>query len=617
MGLIALQLSRGVRAVVVFMCLCGGIEHGTAAEKSPVPNDAASKTAQMTVRDLFKNDLASAKTPAQLTELANKMLEAVEGNAESAANDYVLLTTALGLTEKASALGAASSIVERIAGQFSVDERELMLQTMKNLSKGPTDKDYHKELAQRALQLAAETQRADRADLTKEYLELVDSIGRRLKSNEWAKTTSARRAELAEHKKLTEAYAAAEKTLLMKPDDPAANEAAGRYLVAVKQDWERGVKMLARSKDAATNKAAKADDTQLDAVAAVTPEQATAIADAWWEAASTQSGAAVKAAFKLRAGQWYALVASDLKGLTKTKAEQRVTESGWEDSAEVQLFMPINRTNHKVAKAVHSGTGMFVPGKFVIVQTLPLAEAKELDNTLKTFKLRSVKFRPYVTPTGIHVAAIWLPSSVQGDLFEGTAAEITKHYEGLLQRGYYAQDLAGWLDEKGQDRHVLLSRVGKLNEGETVTLSVNWRIADDNPFNQPKDSAMKTRQQYYDKIGQRFNDIVWWGPKRTRYYVAGNRGTYERKIKEIGETQKLVDVDVTSRGMQLGYAAVFLGFSGFTTTEIHGLSPAQNLVEWQKLAASGAHPNGISACMTADGVVHTASVWHTPEKAGK
>lgn len=615
MGLMGRALNRLVRAGVITALLCYVIHSVSAADKLPVPNEAALKTAQATVRDLFKNDLAAAKTAAQMTEVADKMLEAVEGKAESAANDYALLTTALGLTEKASSLSAASSIVERIAGQFAVDARDLQMQTMKNLAKGPTDKDYHKELANRALQLAAETQRADRADLTKEYLDLVDSIGRRLKTNEWAKTTSARRAEIAEHKKLTDAYAAAENTLLTKPDDPAANDATGRFLVAVKQDWERGVKMLALSNDAAIKKAAKADDAQLDVVTTATAEQATAIADAWWDAANGQTGAALKSAFKLRAGQWYSLVVADLKGLTKTKAEQRVTESGWEDDADLRLLMPLNRRDHKVAKAVRAGTGMFVPGKFVIVQTLPLAEAKELDNTLKTFKLRSIKFRPYATPKGVQVAAIWLPSSVQGDLFEGTGAEVTKHYEEMQKRGYFAQDLAGWIDENGQDRHVLLTRVGKLNEGETYTLSIHWRIAEDNPFKDlPKDAAVRNRQQYFDKSGQRFNDYIWWAPKRTRYTLSGSRSFYERKLKEVDAGLKLVDADVSTFGNKQSYAAAFLGFTGFSVTEIHGLSPEQNLVEWQKLAAQGAHPNGVSACMSNDGVVHTVSVWHTPEK---
>lgn len=617
MGLIEFPRPRQLRGLLVALLVWLPLTLSFAAEKQPVPSDTALKTAQASVNDLFKSELAAAKTAKmanQRTELADKLLEAFEGKPSSAAVDYVLLTEALNLTTSASNVSSSRGIVERLGELFVVDERELTLQAFKKLEKGPTDKDYHRELATTALQLAAEAQRAEQLDVAGQYLELVDSIGRRLKTNEWAKTTKARREEISEYKKLNEAFLAAEKTLKSNAHDAAANDASGRYLVAVKQDWNVGLQRLALSSNAALKKAAEQDNLLIDSpAAALSKDQAVAIADLWWDVASQQTGPAMKAAILLRAGQWYSMANAELTGLVKTKAEKRIAESGWDNDPELKKLMPLNRREHSITLLIAKGRGM-LENDFAIVQTLPIAEAKQLDEDLKVKKLRAIRFRPYPTPDGIKVAAIWRRSSVKGDLFEGTTEEVIKRDQELRLLGYIPNDIAGYVDADGNARHVLISRIGKLGEGETHNLSVHWRIANDNPFNQPTPSAMWTRQQYLGKDGTRYNDIIWRHPKKTYYYFHGDQKFYEKKLAEHAESQKLMDVCVCAADKKPGYSAALQGLSGFTVTEIHGLSLEQNLVEWRKVMQKGALPVAIGVAITTDGKTHSASVWHTSDK---
>ena len=180
--------------------------------------------------------------------------------------------------------------------------------------------------------------------------------------------------------------------------------------------------------------------------------------------------------------------------------------------------------------------------------------------------------------------------------------------------GYIPNDVAGYVDADGNARHVLISRIGKLGEGETHNLSVHWRVANDNPFNQPSPSAMWTRQQYLGKDGTRYNDIIWRHPKKTYYYFQGDQKFYEKKLAEHAESQKLMDVCVCAADKKPGYSAALQGLSGFTVTEIHGLSLEQNLVEWRKVMQKGALPAAIGVAITSDGKTHSASVWHTPDK---
>ncbi len=585
-----------------------------AADKPPVPNDVAQKPVLATIKDLFKSDLAAAKSPTQMTELAEKMLAAIESKPESAVNDYVLLTQSLALAEKASHISLSRRIVAQTGELFDVDVDDLTVLSLKNLAKGPANKDYHQELAKLSLQLATAAQRADRPDLATQHLELVDTIGRRLKTNEWSKLTAARRAEIAEQKKLSESHIAAEKTLATNPQDPAANEAAGRYLIVVRQDWDRGIKRLMLSGDATLRTVATDDNTLLDAATTVSPEATFKVADGWWDAAATLPGPAQKSAFKLRAGQWYAEAAPKLKGLTKTKAEQRVQESGWTNDPELVALMPLSRREHLIATAIRTGQGMLT-NDFAIVQTLPLAEAKSLDDAFKAKMFRAIRFRPFPTSSGIKVAAIWRRSSSEGDLFDGTIEEVFAHDAELRDKEFYPQDLAGYFDADGKPRHVLLSRKGKQAEGVVVTLTLHHLVGKDRPYNQPPESFMVSRQQYFDRDGNRFNDLLWRQPKSgASSYAAGDRKYYEKLVAENAATTKLLDISVASSGKAVNYSMVCQKLAGFTVSERHGLTLEENLVEWPKLAATGALPVAIGVAVSPDGTHHSASLWHTPDK---
>lgn len=78
----------------------------------------------------------------------------------------------------------------------------LLVQTMKDLAKGPTDKDFHKELADASLKIAEEAVRAEKPQLALQHLELIEAIARRLKNTDLLKKTTTRRAEITEVQKL-------------------------------------------------------------------------------------------------------------------------------------------------------------------------------------------------------------------------------------------------------------------------------------------------------------------------------------------------------------------------------------------------------------------------------
>ena len=589
---------------------------GTAwgAAKAPVPDADEQKSAIVTVKEVFKSELASAKSSAQFADVAERMLGNLQNDESSAVNDYVLLTQAHALAVKSLQPTLSLRIVGMISDRYAVDPHLLTVQTLKDLAKGPTDKDLHKQLAELSFKMSLEHQRADRIEAASQHLELADALARRLKSSEMLKQAVARRAEITEYKKLAESITAAEKTLASTPNDPAANETVGRFLILAKSDWNEGLKRLVLASDATLQKLAQQDTALIEAAKPPTADDAAQLADGWWDLAQKQSGN-FKSSVKLRAGQWYAFAAPNLKGLPKAKAEQRVIESGWTNDAGLEVLMPLNRREAVIQRAIIVGKGMLTD-KFAIVQTLPLADLVPLTEALKPRRWRPIRVRPYPTPDGLKVAVIWLPSSVEGELFDGTTEEVEKHDAENRAKGFTAVDLAGYLDANKQVRHILTSAKVKHAEGTNIDISAHQIVDGKTPYKAPASTscAKQTYQIYSDAAGIRFADVVWRHHKGTLYSYRGGRSQWEKEVARVSETQKLLDVAIYAVDKAVGYTASFQGASGFTVTEIHGKTLDENLAEWQKLTDAKAHPNGIGVSVTSDGVYHSVSVWHGPAK---
>lgn len=596
----------------VLVFLLSGTSWGAA--KTPVPDAAEQKPAIATVKEVFKSELASAKSGAQFADVAERMLGNLQNDESSAVNDYVLLTQAHGLAVKALHPTLSLRIVQMISDRYDVDPHTLTVQTLKDLAKGPTDKELHKQLAELSLKLSLEHQRSDRIEPALQHLELADALARRLKSTDMLKQGVARRAEIAEYKKLVESVATAEKMLAESPNDPAANETFGRFLILAKSDWNEGLKRLVLSSDAALQKLAQQDTALIEGAKPPTADAAAELADGWWEFSLKQSGN-LKLSVKLRAGQWYAFAAPNLKGLPKAKAEQRVTESGWTNAADLAVLMPLSRREAVIQKAMTVGKGM-LGERFAIVQTLPFADLVPLTEALKPRRWRPIRVRPYPTPDGLKVAAIWLSAGSEGELFDGTTEEVEKHDAENRAKGFTAVDLAGYLDANKQVRHILTSAKVKHAEGTNIDISAHQIVDGKTPYKAPasKSCAKQTYQIYTDGAGIRFADIVWRHPKGTLYTFRGGRTQWEKEVARVSATLKLVDVAIYTVDKAAGYTASFQGLDGFTATEIHGKTLDENLIEWQKLIEAKAHPAGIGVSVTSDGVYHSVSLWHGPAK---
>lgn len=148
------MMQRLFQVILFFVLLAGGT--GWAAAKAPVPKADEQKPALATVKEVFKSELASAKSPDQLADVAERMLGTLQNEASSVVNDYVVLTQAHGLAVKALRPTLSLRIVQMICDRYDVEPDALTVQTLKDLAKGPTDKEHHKQLAEISFKLSLE-----------------------------------------------------------------------------------------------------------------------------------------------------------------------------------------------------------------------------------------------------------------------------------------------------------------------------------------------------------------------------------------------------------------------------------------------------------------------------
>ncbi len=603
-----IKLARLLGVLLVFILSSGLC---LSADRSPVPPAAELKQLQASVKDVFKADIAAAKSKAQQSSLAERMIENVQNDAASAGSDYALLTQAHAIAVKANNTELSLKVARIIGQRFDVDETTLIVQTLKDLAVGPTDKEYHSALAEKLLSVASEQIAAERFDVAKDCYDVVSSIALKLKSADLGKKASAGRTDLTELKKLADKLPTARQTLKNKTDDPAANDTVGRFEIMVKNDWNAGLPLLAKSSDAAIKQAAEQDLKLVAAQALASPEEAEAISQRWWELGQKQSLPRLKQQFKLRAGQWAEYAAPDLKGFSKTKAEQRISESEWAaTNGSANKLMLLNRMEADLEVRFASFHGLLTKD-FAICQAAKLDDAIAMSKSLALRKLRPIRFRPYWTADGPLVAAIWHRDEFPGELFDGKEYEVSEHDKAMRAEGWIPCDIAGYPDQDGVARYVLTSVRRPLKEKEELVVQVGWLDGTQGKPANERGMWMSTIHTWMHADGKRFSDMILKKPISAGGMQGG--GTVEWNIKNIAEHSSgkglVGDVGVSAGDNSPHFITWTEILEGVTEVAGANKTHEETLAEWKKLAADGFRPAMIAAAHDKKGKYYSFWTW--------
>jgi hypothetical protein len=290
-----------------------------AANRAPVPTDAAVARAEAAVRQVLKDEYAK-KSAAEKKALAQKLIKLAEETADDAAARYVMLRDARDLAEGVADPALALQAVDGLAKWYQVEASAQQMATLEKILAATANPAAVKVIAETAGDAAQAAADDDEFDEAVQFAQLAANAVRKGKLG--AAALEEADYNLARAKKARDAFAAIRPALekvKAEPDDPGANTIVGKYRCFGQNKWDEGLKYLTKGGDPALRAVAELD---LKTPRTGVPEDAK-VADAWWEYAQTAPADVLWAA-QARTRYWYGRCIPGLTGLNKARAETRL-----------------------------------------------------------------------------------------------------------------------------------------------------------------------------------------------------------------------------------------------------------------------------------------------------
>jgi WD40 repeat protein len=277
------------------------------ATRLTVPNEAAQKKITDDIRNIYKADYAGRQAEDRAA-LAAKLLKRGARKGEEPERRFVYLREARDLAARGGDFALSLSAIDEMARTFAVEPIPMKTAALEVAIKAVRGPDAPKILVGQVLTAVDEVEEADDYELALKLLTIVQNTASKA-GGHLPSVVSQRQTHL---KRLRMGYAKiadAVKTLADKPSDADANRIVGKFQCFDKEDWSKGLPMLARSEDATLAELARKD--------LANPMEATKQAEVgqvWWAFADKQNDKNVKAAAQQRARYWLRAALPSLKG---------------------------------------------------------------------------------------------------------------------------------------------------------------------------------------------------------------------------------------------------------------------------------------------------------------
>ncbi len=317
----------------------------------PVPDAAAQERATRTIKNLFKDEIDAAKSPAAKIELAKNMLQRGIDTQDDPAGQYVLLRMARDGAVAQADPALALQAVDEIARSFQIDALAAKLETLTAISKSMMNPAQSKTFAETANAVVDDAIFADNYEIARQALALAQAAAKKTRDAELNKLTAGRAKEIDSLEQAFQSVKIAQAQLDEKPLDPAANLAVGRYRALAKGDWDHGLPMLALSTDAKLKELAV---MELDP--SPTAETQHKLADAWTDYAAALDGSAKERA-ESRGLFWYTRVAPLLTGLEKLTVEKILQDAAGRVYAKIQSAVRAKKVAFSKSAGSNRGAG--------------------------------------------------------------------------------------------------------------------------------------------------------------------------------------------------------------------------------------------------------------------
>lgn len=284
----------------------------------PVPDAETQEKANQLVREVFKDDIAHAKTASQRVSLADKLLRQAASTVDDPAGRFAMLQMAQKLATDSADLAILERAIIGLTSTFAVDGDEIRCEGFKHISEKSLPPKLNKALAEASLLAAERMETANRWEFAERYQAVALAAARKAQDAALVKRTVECGKAIALGKQQGEAAQQAVAVLVKEPEDADAHLALGKYLCFILEKWDEGLLHLAKGNDPKLAELAKRSlEDPSDGSAQAE------LGDAWWNAADKSTGAS-RVNFQKGSRLWYAKAVEKLSGLTKARVEQRL-----------------------------------------------------------------------------------------------------------------------------------------------------------------------------------------------------------------------------------------------------------------------------------------------------
>jgi hypothetical protein len=283
-----------------------------------VPDKDSQRKALAAVKGTLKGEYARAKTPAQRGDLAKVLLKYGAETKDDPVDRFVLLLEARDQAADVAAFATALAAVDEMSRWYQINAVEMKAEALTKAAKLlPAHAD---SLAGHALSLAGAAIADDQYELADRMGSLTLIAAGKTSNRYLLQRGKERIAQVEENRKAYQSAKASFDILKDRPDDPEANLTAGKFLCFAKEDWAKGLPLLAKGSDKSLARLASQDAANPKAA----PDQVK-MADDWLHRAGIEK---VPAKYKLllRAHYWYVEALPNLTGLAKAKIIRQLDE---------------------------------------------------------------------------------------------------------------------------------------------------------------------------------------------------------------------------------------------------------------------------------------------------
>ena len=291
---------------------------GGSVPRIPVPDPAVQQFALRVLREVHGDEYQQAGTAEQKRQVAEKLLALARSLEADPAGRFVALQTCRKIAVEAGEISLALSAADALEQDFDLDG----LTERAEILAGSLGQSLPESESEQVLLVAGPLFRTamqqDKYDAAEQILAAALAASRRLRNTRQTTELANVRKELIAARKAWTDIEHDVENLLADPGHPVANQKVGSYYCFVKQRWEDGLPLLARSESLRLAEVAK-----LELNEPRTSEDQLAVADAWWRLADSEDR--YRMAMRSRAAFWYKQVLPGLPaGIERIKAETRL-----------------------------------------------------------------------------------------------------------------------------------------------------------------------------------------------------------------------------------------------------------------------------------------------------